>query len=188
MTTHYIDLTVIPDPETSAPQLLGILYEKLHLLLVRDRIDQIGVSFPHYSVIPKTLGNTLRLHGTDTVLEQFQRADWLTGMRDHVRLGTINKAPEDALHRVIRRKQFKTNAERLRRRRMRRKGESEQHVRKIIPDTVETIPHLPYLHIRSRSTGQSFYLYIAMEPTQANPTPGAFNSYGLSTATTVPWF
>jgi len=71
---------------------------------------------------------------------------------------------------------------------MRRKGESEQNVRKIIPDTVETIPHLPYLHIRSHSTEQSFCLYIAMEPVQPNPIPGTFNSYGLSTATTVPWF
>jgi len=58
---------------------LGILYEKLHLALVNDRINNIGVSFPHYSVIPKTLGNLLRLHGTDAVLEQFQKPSMTRG-------------------------------------------------------------------------------------------------------------
>jgi len=188
MTTHYIDITVIPDPETSAPQLMSALYEKLHLALVRDRIDSIGVSFPHYSVIPKTLGHILRLHSAEAVLRSLQATDWLKGMRDHVHITAITEVPHNALHRVIRRKQFKTSAERLRRRRMRRTGETEHDVKKRIPKTVEQIPTLPYVQLHSRSTGQSFHLYIAMRETQSCGVSGTFTAYGLSTHATIPWF
>ena len=65
MTSHYIDLRVVPDPETSAPQLLGALYDRLHLALVERRCDGIGVSFPGYSLNPHAIGNVLRLHGSE---------------------------------------------------------------------------------------------------------------------------
>ncbi|KXU34207.1 type I-F CRISPR-associated endoribonuclease Cas6/Csy4 [Cephaloticoccus primus] len=188
MTTHYIDIQVISDPETSAPHIMGALFEKFHLALVRDRIDSIGISFPEYSVTPKTLGTVLRLHGEATALQQLQQADWLKGVRDYVRIKAIAEAPEDAPHRAIQRKQFKTNVERLRRRRMRRTGESEQSVKELISEDVEQRPTLPYVKMHSRSTGQSFCLYIAMGSTQPDPVSGTFNTYGLSTCATVPWF
>jgi len=188
MTTHYIDLTVIPDIETSVPQLMSVLYEKLHLALVRDRADGIGVSFPNYSVIPKTLGNILRMHGTATTLHALMATDWLKGMRDHIRMTSITEVPHDALHRIIKRKQFKTNVERLRRRRMRRKGESEQRAEQMIPASVERLPTLPYVHIHSHSTGQKFHLYITMDAVRDRAISGRFNTYGLSTHATIPWF
>jgi len=188
MTTHYLDITVIPDPEIGAPQLMGALYEKLHLALVRDRIDSIGISFPHYSVIPKTLGHLLRLHSTETALQNLQATDWLKGLRDHVHITSITEVPHHALYRVVRRKQFKTSVERLRRRHMRRTGETEQYVKEKIPKSVEQIPTLPYVQMRSRSTGQSFRLCIAMGDTQSYPVSGTFTSYGLSTHATIPWF
>jgi CRISPR-associated endonuclease Csy4 len=188
MTTHYIDIRVIPDPETSAPQLLGALYDHLHLALVQQRLDTVGVSFPGYSVIPRALGNVLRLHGGDAVLRQLLQTDWLKGMRDHVRLSEFSVAPADAPHRTVQRRQFKTSAERLRRRRMKRKGETGQQAAAAIPDTVERRPNLPYVHLRSHSTGQPFCLFIALGQLTSHATGGQFNSHGLSTVATVPWF
>jgi CRISPR-associated endonuclease Csy4 len=188
MTTHYINIRVIPSPETSAPQLLGALYDRLHLALVQQRRDNIGVSFPGYSVIPRAMGNVLRLHGSDAVLRQFLQTDWLKGMRDHVRLSEIAAAPADAPHRTVQRRQFKTNVERLRRRRMKRKGETAQQATAAIPSTVERRPNLPYAHLRSRSTGQPFCLFIALGPLTPAAIAGPFNSHGLSNAATVPWF
>jgi len=188
MTSHYIDLAVVPDPETTAPQLMGILHEKLHLALVRDHIDGIGVSFPHYSVIPKTIGTVLRIHGTENLLQALMGTDWLKGMHDHLRIGQIAEAPHDALYRVVTRRQFKTNVERLRRRRMRRKGDTEQNAKQAIPESAKRTPGLPYVHIRSHSTGQKFCLYIAMLPVQPTAISGRFNTYGLSTHGTIPWF
>lgn len=188
MTTHYIDLKVIPDPESSATQLLGALYDRLHLALVQQRLDSIGVSFPDYCIQPRAIGNRLRLHAAETVLRQFLQTDWLKGMRDHVRLTEIIQAPSNAPHRTVHRRQFKSNVDRLRRRRMQRKGETEQQATEAIPSTVERQPNLPYVHLRSRSTGQPFCLFIALGPLTQSSVEGSFNSHGLSSTATVPWF
>jgi CRISPR-associated endonuclease Csy4 len=188
MTTHYVDLTLIPDPEFSAPQLMGALYDRLHLALVQQRLDSVGVSFPDYSANRHSLGTKLRLHGSDASLRQLFGADWLKGVRDHVRMTEVASAPTDAKHRVVQRKQFKTSAERLRRRRMHRKGETAEQAKTAIPITIERTPNLPYLHIRSRSTTQPFCLFIALGPLQTDAASGTFNCYGLSGTTTIPWF
>ena len=96
MTTHYIDLKVVPDPESGPTQLLGALYDNLHLALVQQRRDTIGISFPDYSLSPRTLGTTLRLHGSQADLQQLMATDWLKGMRDHVRTKEIAASPTDA--------------------------------------------------------------------------------------------
>lgn len=188
MTTHYVDITVVPDPEIGTPQLLGALYERLHLALVQQSLDCIGISFPGYSVIPKTLGATLRLHGRGDTLRRLLQIDWLKGVRDHVRMTAIAEVPPEASHRTVQRRQFKTSAERLRRRRMRRKGVTAEQAAQAVPLTVERRPDLPYVHLRSRSTGQPFCLFVALGPLCRDATTGAFNSYGLGRAATIPWF
>jgi CRISPR-associated endonuclease Csy4 len=188
MTTHYVDFKGIPDPETSPSQVLEKLYERLHLALVQHRLDNIGISFPEYSLNPRTLGPVLRLHSDESTLTQLIATDWLRGVRDHVRMTPVAPTPETALHRTVQRKQFKTSVERLRRRRMRRKGETAEQATQAIPTTAEHCPNLPYLHARSRSNGHAYCLFIATGPTQQQAVPGTFNSYGLSGTATVPWF
>lgn len=187
MTTHYIDIRVLPDPETGPAQLLGALYERVHLTLVQQQLDSIGVGFPDYSQNPRAIGNRLRLHGDAQVLSQFAQPDWLKGMREHVRLGEIAAVPDDVQNRTVHRQQFKTSVERLRRRRMKRKGETAEQAKAAIPHSVERRPDLPYVLLHSRSTGQPFHLFIAVGPPQQQTT-GTFNSYGLSATTTIPWF
>lgn len=188
MTTHYVDLTVVPDAETGVAPLMGALYDCLHRVLARQRIDSIGVSFPQYSVIPRNLGDTLRLHGGETTLRDFIAGDWLRGVRDHLCTPGIAAAPADAPHRVVARRQFKSNVERLRRRRMKRKGETAEQAARAIPDSAAETPNLPYVHLRSLSTGQPFCLFIALGPLQPAPIPGRFNAYGLGEGSTIPWF
>lgn len=188
MTTHYIDITVVPDPESSVPTLLGALYDRLHLAFVQQGLDSIGVSFPGYNMVPRSLGTKLRLHGSDASLRQLFSTDWLKGMRDHVRMTDIAPAPTDASHRTVQRKQFKTSVDRLRRRRMKRKGETAEQARAAIPPTVERSPNLPYVHVRSRSTGQPFCLFVELGPPRSTSVSGNFSRYGLGGPTTVPWF
>ena len=150
--------------------------------------DDIGVSFPGYGIMPRTLGTTLRLHGHEPTLQAFMQDDWLKGMRDHVRASAIAAAPATARHRTVRRKQFKTNANRLRRRRMKRKGETMEQASAAIPGSVERRPNLPFVHLRSRSTGQSFCLFIVLGSPLEEAVLGHFNSHGLSRGATIPWF
>lgn len=188
MTTHYLDLKILPDPEMGSAELLGALYNRLHQSFVHFNINGIGVSFPQYSTNPIAVGNVLRLHSTEATLTQFMKQDWLKGMRDHVQQTAIAQAPEQVEHRSLKRKQFKTNVERLRRRRMRRKGETAEQAAAAIPTSVERKPNLPFVHLKSGSSGHSFLMHLELGPAQRQATLGAFNSYGLSEKATVPWF
>lgn len=191
MTTHYIDITLLPDPEFSHAHLLGALVAKLHRALVQGQTTDIGVSYPQHVSQPltkRTLGAVLRLHGTPEALQQLMGQDWLKGMRDHTQVGELLPVPANAQHRTVRRRQFKTNADRLRRRRMQRKGETAEQATVSIPDSVERRPDLPFVQLRSGSTAQPFCLFIEHGPICSQPTVGTFNSYGLGKEASVPWF
>ncbi|MCM2496235.1 type I-F CRISPR-associated endoribonuclease Cas6/Csy4 [Burkholderia glumae] len=188
MTTHFIDIRLLPDPEFTQTHLFGALMSKLHRALVQTRRDDIGISFPGYSLRPRSIGTVLRLHGSDAGLRELMAQSWLQGMRDHVAVTEAAPVPAEAMHRSVRRRQFKTNAERLRRRRMLRKGETAEQAAAHIPDSVERRPELPYVQLRSASTGQGFCLFVELGQAGREAVAGSFNSYGLSQGATVPWF
>ncbi len=191
MTTHYIDITLLPDPEFSHAHLLGALVAKLHRALVQAQSADIGISYPQHIQQPaghRTLGAVLRLHGTALALQGLMAQDWLHGMRDHTRVAELSPAPAGAQHRSVQRRQFKTNAERLRRRRMKRQGETAEQAAAAIPDSVERRPDLPFVQLRSSSTGQTFCLCVEHGPVLSQAVPGDFNVYGLGRGATVPWF
>ncbi len=186
---HYIDIRLQPDPEFSAGTLMNALCSKLHRVLVEKKETGIGISFPAHALKPKrTLGDQLRLHGNKEALGNLMQTSWLNGMRDHIHVSATSPAPPDVGHRIVRRRQFKTNAERLRRRRAKRHGETMDQARERIPDNVERKVQLPSLTLHSRSTGQPFHLFVEHGPLQKHAASGAFNSYGLSQDGTVPWF
>jgi len=187
MTTHYVDIIVVPDPETTPEQLLGALYERVHRSLPAAG-SVLGVSFPGHALSPRTLGRTLRLHGAADTLDKLMQTPWLGGVRDHVRIGAVAVAPADAPHRLVQRQQFKTSAARIRRRRMRRKGETEQQAATAVPTSMERTPNLPFVRLRSHSTRQTFCLFIAVGPPLSAPVIGQFNAYGLGPNASVPWF
>jgi len=185
---HHIDIDVRPDPEFPPHQLMNALYAKLHRALAVENSTCIGVSFPGFSLKAPHLGTRLRLHGDVAVLSALMASGWLTGMRDHVALTPLTQVPETAEHRIVRRIQVKSSPERLRRRLMRRHdlGAHEAHQR--IPDRVARLVKLPYVQLRSTSTGQSFRLFIDHGTPQSHAIAGDFNTYGLSQTATVPWF
>ncbi len=191
MTTHYIDITLLPDPDFSTAHLLGALMAKLHRTLAQGQRTDIGASFPLHVGKPltrRTLGTKLRLHGTPEALQRLMDQDWLKGMRDHTQVAELRPVPADAQHRTVRRRQFKTSAERLRRRRMQRKGETAEQAASAIPDSMERDPDLPFVQLRSNSTGHLFCLFVEHGPLRPQAIPGEFNSYGLGQEATVPWF
>ncbi|GKT23612.1 type I-F CRISPR-associated endoribonuclease Cas6/Csy4 [Acidovorax sp. SUPP3334] len=188
MTTHYIDLSLLPDPEFSPTLLHSALFSKLHRVLVQLGTGEIGVSFPGLNPQKTHLGDTLRLHGPQPALERLQALPWLQGMRDHVLAGNVVPVPVGAAHRVVRRVQVHSSPDRLRRRQMRRHGYDEAEAQRRIPDGAARRLDLPYLNLQSSSTAQAFRLFFEHGPVQTVPSPGRFSAYGLSPLTTVPWF
>lgn len=185
----YIDIRLLPDPEFAQNQLMSALFAKLHRALAQRRTYDIGVSFPRMRAKPHTLGDQLRLHGTAQALQVLMTLDWLSGMRDHTSVAAPQPVPAGARYRVVRRVQSKSNPERLRRRLAKRHGLTEQQVHERIPDTAEgRLLKLPFITLRSQSTGQNFRLFVEQGELLEQPLAGAFTAYGLSNGATVPWF
>jgi len=167
---------------------MAALYAKLHRALAAQNSTGIGVSFPGVDLKAMHLGRRLRLHGNMASLSALVKSDWLVGMRDHVSLALPARVPEEARHCAVRRVQIKSNPERLRRRLMRRHDIDLQEARQRIPDSTTRLVNLPFVQLRSASTGQPFKLFIEHHPPQSNAVLGEFNTYGLSQLATVPWF
>jgi CRISPR-associated endonuclease Csy4 len=185
---HYVDILVRPDPEFASHQLMEALYAKLHRALVAQKSTRIGVSFPDFSLRGPHLGMRLRLHGEHEPLSALLARDWMIGMRDHVALTPPTPVPDSVQHRIVRRVQAKSNPERLRRRLMHRHPIDAAEARRRIPDERGQTLNLPFVQLRSASTGQSFRLFVDHGPLQAHATAGDFNAYGLSQTATTPWF
>lgn len=188
MTTHYIDITLRPDPEFSPAHLLNALFSKLHRALVQLGTSDVGISFPALHPKGLHLGATLRMHGTESALSRLQALPWLQGMRDHVLVGDISPAPPGALHRVVSRVQARSSPARQRRRQMRRHGYDEAEALRRVPDAAAQRLENPYITLQSASTHQVFRLFIEHGPPGQEPHAGTFSTYGLSAETTIPWF
>ncbi|WP_159911275.1 type I-F CRISPR-associated endoribonuclease Cas6/Csy4 [Pantoea sp. 18069] len=187
--SHYIDLRLRPDPETTPVHLLAALYTRLHRALAAAQdAPGIAVGFPGYDGSRRSVGDCLRLYGSEAALQPWAAGAWLGNVRDHVSTTGPLPVPAHAAHRALRRTQVKSSPERLRRRLMKRHQLSEEEARQRIPDSVGRMSDLPYIQMASTSTAQQFKLFLALGPAQPQPSPGDFNAYGLSTTATVPWF
>ncbi len=199
---HYVDIRLQPDAEFAPAMLMAALFTKLHKALAAGGHQDIGVSFPQIDAADTApartsrtgahpryaLGQVLRLHGTSLALHKLLTTDWLMGMRDHVVCGAVLAVPTDSRHRVVSRVQAKSSPERLRRRQMRRHGLTVEQAQERVPDSAAETLNLPFLTLRSQSTGQTFRLFIRLGPEQPAAVSGDFGAYGLSTQATVPWF
>lgn len=186
---HFIDIRLRRDPEFTASTLMNALFSKLHRALAESQQHNIGVSFPDMRSSQPRLGNVLRLHGECGVLNWLMQTTWLIGMYDHVAIDDVQRIPDKIVqYRVVRRVQAKSNPERLRRRLIRRHQLTEEQAHERIPDTAFEKLNLPYVAVKSWSTGQSFLLFIEQGVLRDHPEDGSFSSYGLSATATVPWF
>lgn len=186
--SHYLDITLRPDPEFSPAHLLNALYAKLHRALVHMGTGDVGVSFPQLAPQGQHLGQVLRLHGSPEALQRLQALPWLQGMHDHVQCGEAAPVPINVQHRSVNRVQAKSSPERLRRRQMKRKGLTEAQALELVPDSARETLALPYLDVHSSSTGQRFRLFVRHSPVRADAVEGLFSAYGFSHEATVPWF
>lgn len=188
MLTHYIDIHLRPDPDFADSQLLAALYAKAHRALARLGSDDLAICFPGYNEKPLGLGQTLRVLGNSTRLAQLMALNWLSGMSDHVRVGSVSQVPADATYRRLNRVQAKSNPGRIRRRLMKRHNLSSAQAQERVPDSAAEKLRLPFLSLQSSSSGQKFFLFLRLQAPVASASSGTFNAYGLSATATIPWF
>lgn len=184
---RYIEFCLLSDPEFAPNQIMTVLYGKLHLALAELGTGDVGVSFPDAGM-GRTPGIRLRLHGSAEALGRLMRINWTTGIHDYVAQSSEQPVPADATFRSWCRVQAKSNPERLRRRLMKRHGVDAETASKQIPDSAAEMLKLPYVRIKSLSSGRHFRLFFKPGPIEHKERQGSFSAYGLSRNATVPWF
>lgn len=182
---HYLDIRVLPDAELSAELLMGELFMRLHLALAERNTGDIGVSFPDVALTP---GARLRLHGSQAALAALEATPWRADFLDYCHSGTIAPVPAVTAWRTVARVQVKSSPERLLRRSVRKGWISDAEAKRRLAIIKPQQTALPWLTLRSQSTGQRFRLFIRHGELRQSPVSGRFSRYGLSSEATVPWF
>ncbi len=201
MMKYYIEVTLIENPELVVYQLWSKLYTQLHITLAEmknsDNKVNIGVSFPQYRFNQTKgvgfLGEKLRIFAqSEAELQTLDLKKWLDRLTDYVHMTSIREVPENVKgYAIYKRKQVKTNAQRLARHRVKRGdiGFDEALARY---SHVLTTTDLPYIQMLSLSTSDEqdkkrFKLFIEKYDAQKSETQ-VFSTYGLSSVSSVPEF
>jgi len=182
---HYIDIKILPDTEFSPSLLMNALFAKFHRALVEAGHGEVGVSFPQAQ---KTLGDTVRLHGSQGVLQRLMAIGWLKGLTDYTSVTAITAVPDNCRFRVVKRVQAKSSVERMYRRSVKKGWLTAEEAETRMNAGKEQQLKLPFVQLKSRSTEQSFRLFIKQDKLLDAPVEGGFSAYGLSDAATIPWF
>jgi CRISPR-associated endonuclease Csy4 len=182
---YYIDITLLPDPEFPDSLLMNALFAKLHKALVETGHGEVGVSFPKAQ---KKLGEMLRLHGSRSTLQRLMGLNWQRGLTDYISISSIASIPSNCQYRVVRRVQAKSSAERLYRRSVKKGWLAIEEAEEKISGSKDQYLKLPFVQLKSCSTGQAFRLFIQQGKLLDTSQEGKFSSYGLSDNATVPWF
>lgn len=182
---HYLEIRVLPDPEFSEEMLMAALMAKLHRALGQRGLGDIGISFPAHVIKP---GAMLRLHGSQQALSELDSLAWRKGLSDYCLCTAVQPVPEVKQWRCVSRVQVKSSAQRLMRRSVKKGWITEEEAQQRLLKMEEARTDLPWLNLRSLSTGQSFRLFIRHGELLPAPVYGRFSTYGMSATATVPWF
>lgn len=201
----YQEITLIDQAEISPYFIWSKLYTQLHIALaeMKDESDKvsIGVSFPQYIFEEKVenqkakinLGKKLRLFAeSEDDLKKLDIRRWLERLEDYVHITSIREVPSDIKsYAIYKRKQVKTNAQRLARHRVKRGDIGFDEALARYSNAVKT-SNLPYIEMKSLSTSDQqsekrFKLFIEKLPAEQSETQ-IFSTYGLSSESTVPEF
>ncbi|MCB1936182.1 MAG: type I-F CRISPR-associated endoribonuclease Cas6/Csy4 [Nitrosomonas sp.] len=191
---YYQDLTLIPEEEIPLHFLWEKVYQQLHLALV-ERLEngksRVGVSFPKYSKEGRSLCNKLRLLALEkSNLEALNMDKYFDRLNDYVHRTSIKGIPADKItgYAFFKRKQIKSNRERLARRRACKMGVPYEQALAFFAKKKMQRSEAPFIYLISQTNSNRYPLFIAMEETNIVPGTAAFSSYGLSSDCSVPLF
>lgn len=199
---YYIEVTLMKTDDFSPYELWSRIYTQLHIAFaeIKDTYDKvnIGVSFPQYRFNAEKsvgfLGEKFRIFAQSQAdLEKLNIQKWFDRLTDYLHITSIREVPENKItgYAIYRRKQVKTNPQRLARHRVKRGdiGFDEALARY---SNVVTTTDLPYIQLQSLSTSDEqdkrlFKLFIEKKSAEKSETQ-IFSTYGLSSQSSVPEF
>lgn len=198
---YYQDITIIPCFEISVYHIWEKVFRQVHLAIVdsqsafanqdNDTKYPIGVAFPQYRYTEenKHLGKTLRLFAdTEQQLIELQATKWLSKMLDYVHIKSIRMVPDSIKsYNSFWSPSTHSNIHRLARRKAKRQKISLEQAMKELHGFKEEQLDYPYIHCNSMSSQQRFRKFIKIKNHEEYISKG-FNSYGLSSQSTLPNF
>ncbi|MDP8100947.1 type I-F CRISPR-associated endoribonuclease Cas6/Csy4 [Phocoenobacter atlanticus] len=173
------------------------------------KTSDIGVSFPEYRCFEKegktvaTLGSKLRIFAqTQQELEQLDFKKWLERLADYVHCSSIKAVPEQVSYICVKRFRQEKNRDRQVRRYAKRHNKTFDEVKTeriaqimqqenlsrekaLIRYYNPPLELRPYIKLKSESNQNEFSLQIEQIDVDTYQS-GQFNTYGLSSTTTVP--
>lgn len=212
---YFQELTLIKSPEISPYFIWSKVFMQVHLAMVEnkdaDNKVKVGVSFPEYQCFKKNdktimiLGTKLRVFAHETeALEKLGLNKKLSRLLDYVHIQSISEVkPAQVQHHVtVKRPNQHGNTEKHTRRFAKRKSISfdeakqiqlERYAKRKNVSLEESLAHyenpplksFPYIIMESLSRGEKFSLEIIQAESDLSET-GVFNTYGMSSKTTVP--
>lgn len=195
----YQEITLHPSADVSDSFLLAQVYRKLHFAFADSRDPEgkihCGVSFPEYSLKPKTLGRKIRVLSQDEDALKRLDVDSVLSLfvkRNYIHILPIRTVPIRRVKRYViySRLQLASNVQRKARRFAKRHNISVHAAEAYF--SRHKNDELPYVWFRSHSTGQNFGLLIKKQVFNAKEyipnSTDEFSSYGLSASQPLPEF
>lgn len=184
---HYINILIKDNANTyeNESKLLNLVYTSFHKALVKLKSDQIGVSFPDYQF---KLGRRLRIHGKETHLIELINLDEIKKLDDTIyEISEVTNIPGAVKYRSISR--IRTNMSKSKLQRLKKRGsitlnQERNYKAKMFSKSLTE----PYLDLLSGSTGYIYRKFLHFGILVDYEVQGKFDSYGLSSTATIPWF
>lgn len=190
---YYIEISLVSeldDAEESLPFLWSKVFFQIHLALAEWKeshggVQNIGIAFPKYS--EKSLGDTIRFISADLEsLDSLPLERYLAGYMEYLAGNfKVHLVSQDKItgYAGYRRVQPDASVDRKKRRWIKR------HPGETVPDLTSKglSKKLPYIRMKSKTTGQSFNLYVEKVKMPESRTP-QFTAYGLSAEAGLPEF
>jgi CRISPR-associated endonuclease Csy4 len=182
---YFVNIDLLNLQEFKQTTIMSLLVGRLHSALSEWKTSSIGISFPSAQI---NLGTRLRIHGSKQDLENLFSKDWLRPINDFIVISQLLPVPVNCRYKVVKRVQSKSNPERIYRRSVKNGKINPSQVKEILSNGKAKLLNLPYVELKSYSTGQNFKLFIEQGDSMEQPQKGDFSLYGLSNTATVPWF
>lgn len=188
---NYIEIELTAGFEMPYHVLLSKIVQQLHFGFLNK---SLGLSFPQYNKKRHTIGNLIRIFGTVEELEEFNITEVLNRYLNNVIISEILDVPVKCKYGSYYR--YRPNfghtlagIERVARRKAKRSGMTyEEAFLHLSSFNIGVDDELPFISIKSVSTGGIFRLHINYTECSAENVVENFNSYGLSKVNTVPVF
>lgn len=201
---YYIELTLLPNEDTSAYFLWSKVYTQLHIAFAEHSNEQgrisFGVSFPQYRMNEQKkigfLGTKIRVFASsENQLQRLNLGKWLERLIDYVHIIQPREVPQAKV--TVHANYYRVNPkmsieERIVHQAQRRNislDEAKQHFKQYIEQPIIE----PYVSLKSLSAKREqnidrpYRLYIGKSLVD-EAKDGEFGTYGLSRTTTVPEF